>query len=137
MLRDEVPSRLHLRRRCDACEVREGHGHPSRSQPSCVVDCAVQRAEPLHARARSAYDEHCGLALVQVPEEVRLVARLEEINAATDVEVRSSTIPSPHEQCASVAGSSTELGHIVKSLIWGRISRHEGLEVLKLDGTGM
>ena len=27
---------------------------------------------PLHARARSAHDEYCGLTLVEVPEEIRL-----------------------------------------------------------------
>ena len=99
------------------------------------MDGFVQCTEPLHARARRTHDEYGRPTLIKVPEEVRLIARLEDVNAAHDVEVRPSLIPTSHEQRASAAGSATELGNIMKPQLLLGIPRHKRLEVLKVHGT--
>ena len=63
VLRNEVPARVHLGERCDACQLRERDRHPSRSHPTRMVYDAVECAEALHTRARNAYDQDGRLAL--------------------------------------------------------------------------
>ena len=92
MLRDEVPSRLHLRLCCDTCEVREGYRHPSRFAPTLVVDDAVERTEPLHARTGRAFQEDPRLTLIEVAEEVGRIARHQEVDAVDNVEVRPTGV---------------------------------------------
>ena len=70
-----------------------------------MVDSAVQSAEPFHARAGSAYEKHRGLSLVEVLEEVLDIARLEQVNAADDVEIRSSSVPTSRLWCRRRHGS--------------------------------
>ena len=54
--------------------------------------------EPFHARAGSAYEKHRGLSLIEVLEEVLDIARIEQVNAADDVEIKSSLVPTSPEQ---------------------------------------
>ena len=61
-----------------------------------MMDGLVQRCEPFHTRARRTHDEYRRPARREVLEEVHLIARLQQVDAAHDVEVRASSITSTH-----------------------------------------
>ena len=67
------------------------------TQPAWLIT-RFKALNPFHARAGNAYEKHRGLSHVEVLEEVLDIARIEQVNAADDVEVWSSPVPTSHEQ---------------------------------------
>ena len=113
MFGDEVPTRLHLRHRGEAAEVRERDGNPPRPQPCRVTLHAVYSTESSHSGSRCRYDEHRGSRDLEVTEEVPTSVGLHEVEPDDDVEVRTLPPSSSNQERASSAGSTTELGRVV------------------------